>query len=93
MDLPDNLRSLGDLRSRYGGVSADAPVLQGEALGARVIYVLPSPSSQTTSPVDFRDTSRLIDQGHQLTARWLASQRADRSASPDLPVLRIAGAS
>jgi NTE family protein len=121
-----------------GGVSADVPVLQAEALGARVIYVLPaagcdvtappphrplplafhalsqvlgsvaatnvaaargpvhvlpSPSSQTTSPVDFRDTSRLIDQGHQLTARWLASQRADRPASPDLPVMRIAGAS
>ena len=121
-----------------GGVAADVPVLQAEALGARVIYVLPaagcdvtappphrplplafhalsqvlgsvaatnvaaargpvhvlpSPSSQTTSPVDFRDTSRLIDQGHQLTARWLASQWAERPASPDLPVMRIAGAS
>ena len=81
MDLPDNLRSLGDLRSRYRRTrrSAQAGV---ERL-----------SSQTTSPVDFRDTSRLIGQGHQLTARWLASQRADRPASPDLPVMRIAGAS
>jgi NTE family protein len=121
-----------------GGVSADVPVLQAEALGARVIYVLPAagcdvtappphrplplafhalsqvlgsvaatnvaaargpvhvlpaPSTQTTSPVDFRDTSRLIDQGHQLTARWLASQRADRPASPDLPVMRVVAAS
>jgi NTE family protein len=121
-----------------GGVSADVPVLQAEALGARVIYVLPAagcdvaappphrplplafhalsqvlssvaatnvaaarrpvhvlpaPSSQTTSPVDFRDTARLIEQGHQLTVRWLASQRADTPASQDLPVVRIAGAS
>ena len=121
-----------------GGVSADVMVLQAEALGARVIYVLPAagcdvtappphrplrlafhalsqvlgsvaatnvaaarrpvhvlpaPGTQTTSPVDFRDTSRLIAQGHQLAARWLASQRADRPASPDLPVTRVAGAS
>src|SRR5580692_4822217 len=120
-----------------GGVSADVPVLQAEALGARVVYVLPAagcdvtappphrplplafhalsqvlgsvaatnvaaargpvhvlpaPSSQTTSPVDFRDTPRLIDQGYQLTARWLASQRADRPALPDLPDLGVAGA-
>src|ERR1700722_17807074 len=121
-----------------GGVAADVPVLQAEALGARVISVLPAagndvtappphrplplafhalsqvlgsvaatnvaaargpvhvppaPSSRTPSPIDFRDTPRLIDQGHQLTARWLASQRADRPASPDFPVTRIAGAS
>lgn len=121
-----------------GGVSADVPVLQAEALGARVIYVLPAargdvtaplphrplplafhalsqvlssvtatnvaaarapvhvlpaPSTRTTSPVDFRDTSRLIDQGHQLTARWLASQRADRPALPGLPARQVAGAS
>ena len=121
-----------------GGVSADVPVLQAEALGAREIYVLPAagcdvsappprrplplafhalsqvlgsvtatnvaaargpvhvlpaPSSQTTSPVVFRDTSRLIDQGHQLTAGWLDRQRADRPAPPHLPVIRVAGAS
>jgi NTE family protein len=121
-----------------GGVSADVPVLQAEALGAGVIYVLPAaggdvtappprrplplafhalgqvlgsvaatnvaaarrpvhilpaPSSQTTSPVDFRDTARLIDEGHQLTARWLASQQADRAGPPGLPDLRAAGAS
>src|ERR1700722_15752587 len=57
------------------------------------VHVLPSPTSQTTSPVDFRDTSRLIGQGHQLTARWLASQWAERPASADLPVIRVAGAS
>jgi NTE family protein len=121
-----------------GGVSADVPVLQAEALGARVTYVLPAagcdvtappprrplplafhalsqvlgsvtatnvaaargpvhvlpaPSTPTTSPVDFRDTARLIDQGYQLTAGWLASQGADRHAPPGLPVLRVAGAS
>jgi hypothetical protein len=63
------------------------------AAARRPVHVLPSPSTRTTSPVDFRDTSRLIDQGHQLTARWLASQRADRPASPDLPLMRVAGAS
>jgi len=178
MDLPDNLRSLGDLRSRYrrtrrgaqaggvafvfqGGGSLSAPqvgmlralseagvvpdLVVGSSAGALnavafatdptqaglerleavwmslsrrkvaqfsartqvlgsvaatnvaaargPVHVLPAPSSQTTSPVDFRDTSRLIDQGHQLAARWLASQRADRPASPDLPVALVAGAS
>src|ERR1700728_3438470 len=101
-----------------GGVSADVPVLQGEALGATVTYVLPAavcdvaqslprgplplayhalgqilgaaargdlaaargpvhvlpaPSSRAASPVDFRDTSRLIDEGYRLAADWLAS--------------------
>ncbi|MGI8450947.1 MAG: hypothetical protein ACR2MP_27955, partial [Streptosporangiaceae bacterium] len=57
------------------------------------VHVPPSPSTQTTSPVDFRDTSLLIGQGHHLTARWLASQRADRPASPDLPVMPVVRAS
>jgi NTE family protein len=101
-----------------GGVSADVPVLQAEALGATVTYVLPAavydagqslprgplplayhalgqilgaaaradmaaargpvhllpaPASRATSPVDFRDTSRLIDEGYRLAAGWLAS--------------------
>jgi NTE family protein len=101
-----------------GGVSADVPVLQAEALGATVTYVLPAavcdvaqslprgplplayhalgqilgaaargdlaaargpvhvlpaPSSRAASPVDFRDTSRLIDEGYRLAADWLAS--------------------
>jgi NTE family protein len=101
-----------------GGVSADVPVLQAEALGAAVTYVLPAavcdaaqslprgplplayhalgqilgtvargdmaaargavhvlpaPSSRAASPVDFRDTSRLIDEGYWLATDWLAS--------------------
>jgi NTE family protein len=101
-----------------GGVSADVPVLQAEALGARVSYVLPAatsdvaqslprgpvplachalgqilgsaarsdmtaargpvhilpaPSGSATNPVDFRDTSRLIDEGYRLTTDWLAN--------------------
>jgi len=101
-----------------GGVSADIPVLQAEALGARVSYVLPAatcrfarssprgplrlachalsqildsvarsnvaavhgpvhvlptPSSRATNPFDFRDTARLIDEGHRLATGWLAS--------------------
>ena len=101
-----------------GGVSADIPVLQAEALGATVSYVLPAarcrfaessprgplqlachalsqildsvarsslaaacgpvhvlpaPSSRATNPFDFRDTARLIDEGHRLATGWLAS--------------------
>jgi NTE family protein len=100
-----------------GGVSADVPVLQAEALGAQVTYVLPAagcdaprsalhgpmplahhalhqllvltarndiaacrgpvhvlpaPASQAASPVDFRDTARLIDEGYRLAVGWLA---------------------
>jgi NTE family protein len=108
-----------------GGVSADVPVLQAEALGAQVTYVLPAaaygaalphgpvplayhalsrilslaargdlaaargpvhvlpaPGSQATSPVDFHDTSRLIDEGYRLAAGWLAVQTARAGASP-----------
>ena len=100
-----------------GGVSADVPVLQAEALGASVTYVLPAasyalpllprgplplanralsqvlgavarhdltaahgtvhilpaPDSGAGSPVDFRDTARLIDEGYRLATGWLAS--------------------
>ena len=100
-----------------GGVSADVPVLQAEALGATVTYVLPAatyalpllpsgplplanralsqvlgavarrdlaaargpvhvlpaPEARAVSPVDFRDTARLIDEGGRLATGWLAS--------------------
>jgi NTE family protein len=108
-----------------GGVSADVPVLQAEAVGAQVtyvlpaaargaalphgpmplayhalsqilslaargdmaasrgfVYVLPAPGSQTASPVDFRDTSRLIDEGYQLAAGWLAGHTTRAGAGP-----------
>jgi NTE family protein len=109
-----------------GGVSADVPVLQAEALGATVTYVLPAavcevaqslprgplplayhalgqilgavargdmaaargpvhvlpaPSSQAANPVDFRDTSRLIDEGYRLATDWLASHKMRAGAS------------
>ena len=101
-----------------GGVSADVPVLQAEALGSGVSYVLPAagyampllpsgplllasralsqvlgavarrdlaaargpvhvlpaPDSGAGSPVDFRDTARLIEEGYRLAAGWLAGQ-------------------
>jgi NTE family protein len=100
-----------------GGVSADVPVLQAEALGASVtsvlpaaayalpllpsgplplanralrqvldavarrdltaargtVHVLPAPDSRAGSPVDFRDTARLIDEGYRLATGWLGS--------------------
>jgi NTE family protein len=102
-----------------GGVAADVPVLQAEALGATITYVLPaaigeapqpetwSPlflayralgqilegigrrdtaaargkvltlptiASHAASPVDFRDTPRLIAAAYDATNRWLAAQ-------------------
>jgi NTE family protein len=127
-----------------GGVSADVPVLQAEALAATVTYVLPAavcdvaqslprgplplayhalgqilgaaargdmaaargplhvlpaPNSQAASPVDFRDTSRLIDEGYRLASDWLASRmmptgtgtRAGRAPAV-LPTNQAAGA-
>jgi NTE family protein len=108
-----------------GGVSADVPVLQAEALGAQVTYVLPAaaygtalphgpvplayhalsqiltlasrgdmaasrglvhvlpaPGSQAAGPVDFHDTSRLIDEGYRLAAGWLAGHLTRAGASP-----------
>jgi NTE family protein len=108
---------LGGRQLVDGGVSADVPVLQAEALGASVTYVLPAaayalpslpvgplplanralsqvlgavarrdlaaargpvhvlpaPDSRAASPVDFRDTARLIDDGYRLATGWLAS--------------------
>lgn len=107
---------LGGRQLVDGGVSADVPVLQAEALGASVTYVLPAaayslpllprgplplanralsqvlgavarhdltaahgtvhvlpaPDSGASSPVDFRDTARLIDEGYRLATGWLA---------------------
>jgi NTE family protein len=102
-----------------GGVSADAPVLQAESLGATLtvllpaatpdprpapphaplplafralghildararhdaalatwpVGILPTVRSTATSPVDFRDTGRLIEEGYALTARWLSTE-------------------
>lgn len=100
-----------------GGVSADIPVLQAEALGASVSYVLPAAvpddddapprgplamayhalgqildatarrdaqsargvvhvlpaaASPASNPLDFRETRRLIDDGHRLAVDWLS---------------------
>jgi NTE family protein len=102
-----------------GGVAADVPVLQAEALGATITYVLPAAideaprprtstplfmayralgqildgiarrdtaaargrvltlpvvTSHAASPVDFRDTPRLIAAGYDAATRWLAAQ-------------------
>jgi NTE family protein len=116
---------LGERLLVDGGVSADVPVLQAEALGAQVTYVLPSaaysaaqplphgplplayhalsqilglvargdvaasrglvhvlpaPDSTATSPVDFRDTARLIEEGYRLAAGWLAGHETQAAA-------------
>jgi NTE family protein len=106
------------LRLVDGGVSADIPVLQAEALGATTCFVLPAAGSDdrktalrgplamayhalgqilestarrdslaaqgevhllppaisaATNPLDFRETARLIRDGYDLAAGWLAS--------------------
>ena len=48
-----------------------------------VMHVLPAPASRTGSPVDFRDTARLIDEGYQLAADWLARRPAGAVLQPD----------
>ena len=68
MAFPDNLRSLGELRSRSRRARRGG------------------------QPAGFRDTSRLIDQGPQLTARGLGRPRVDRPAPPDHPADRVARA-
>jgi NTE family protein len=112
--------TIGGRKLIDGGVAADVPVLQAEALGATVTYVLPaavdeaphrasSPlflayralgqvldgrarrdaaaargrvlrlptvTSRAASPVDFRDTSRLITAGYDDAAQWLAEQKS-----------------
>ena len=111
----------GGRRLIDGGVAADIPVLQAEALGADECYVLPAAAadgvdtplrgplamayhalgqildasarrdaqaargpvhllpaaaSAATNPLDFRETRRLIDDGHRLTQRWLSERIA-----------------
>jgi NTE family protein len=106
------------LRLIDGGVSADIPILQAEALGATVslvlpaagsdagagplrgplavayhalgqildssarrdshaaqgdVHLLPPAVSRATNPLDFRETARLIRDGYDLAAGWLAA--------------------
>jgi NTE family protein len=108
-----------------GGVSADIPVLQAEAQGADITYVLPAAvsddvgapphgplamayhalgqildatakrdaraavgvvhmlpaaTSPASNPLDFRETRRLIADGHQLAVDWLALSPEGASA-------------
>jgi len=107
------------LRLIDGGVSADIPILQAEALGATAsfvlpaagsddrgaplrgplamayhalaqildstarrdsraaqgeVHLLPTPTSTATNPMDFRETDRLIRDGYELAADWLATR-------------------
>jgi NTE family protein len=116
----------GGLRLVDGGVSADIPILQAEALGATASFVLPAagsddqgaplrgplamayhalgqildstarrdsraaqgdvhllppPMSTATNPMDFRETGRLIRDGYELAANWLATRAAPGSAN------------
>ena len=52
-------------------------VARGDVAAARgPVHVLPAPGSRAVSPVDFRDTPRLIEEGYRLAAGWLASQQS-----------------
>ena len=64
MTLPDSIRSFGNVRHlrdrRRSGVA-----------GQVALSVLPAPGSQAATPVDFRDSARLIGDGYRLTVEWL----------------------
>lgn len=48
----------------------------------RPVYVLPAPSSQAATPVDFRDTARLIHEGYRLTVEWLSHMTQEHAGPP-----------
>jgi hypothetical protein len=52
------------------------------------VHVLPTPHSQAASLVDFRDTSRLIDEGYRLAADWLAGHVTQSAAGPRTAAFR-----
>jgi len=52
-------------------------VSHADVAGATVhVRVLPAPTSAGASPFDFRDSERLMQAGHDLTAQWLARDGA-----------------
>ena len=51
------------------------------------VLMLPAPTSRSVSPLDFRDSRRLMREGHDLAARWLGD---DVTASPARPALALA---
>jgi NTE family protein len=68
-------------------------VARGDVAAARgPVHVLPAPVSTATGPVDFRDTSRLIDEGYRLAADWLAARAepADADVAAASPSLSVA---
>ena len=62
------------LAFRALGQVLDSVARNDVAAAGGPVHVLPAPVSEATSPVDFRDTARLIDEGYQLAADWLAAR-------------------
>jgi NTE family protein len=42
------------------------------------VRVLPTPTTASANPVDFRDSQRLMRAGHDLATRWLAGETGDQ---------------
>ena len=61
--VPVAYRALGQILSAATRRDLDA------ARG--VVHILPAPSTRVTNPVDFRDTTRLIDEGYRMAVRKL----------------------
>ena len=55
-------------------------ILRGDIAAARGLeHVLPVVARLAASPVGFRETSRLIDEGYRLASDWLASHMMSAS--------------
>jgi hypothetical protein len=72
------LRSPVDVHALTIEAVRDGPVctliLRGDIAAARGLgHVLPAPARRAASPVGFRDTSRLTDEGCRLASDWLAT--------------------
>jgi NTE family protein len=78
--LPLALHALGQLLGT---------VARHELAAARgTVHVLPAPSTPVISPVDFRGTARLIDEGYRAAA---TGQRTDSQPSPGRPARQSVG--
>jgi NTE family protein len=71
-DLDAPLHGPMALAYRALGQLLDAAARRDTAAATGPVHVLPAPISAASTPIDFRDTSRLIAEGHHLAAGWLA---------------------
>lgn len=86
--LEDDAQDRGPLYVAYRALRQifDALARRDTAEARGQIFTLPAPRSRASSPVDLRDTSRLITEGHRLAYDWLA----DHTPASDLAAVAVA---